>query len=295
MHFVLLALGAALQTNMILLPSDQSAPPIAEQPKDGSSPARLLNMFEVFTPDSYPAEALRNEEQGISRASISLDAAGRLTDCRIALSSGSASLDRQTCAALKARGKFAAARDAKARRFASNVMVSVKWALPEAPMTPFTDSGLRTIFRFDAKGKAGPCRIELLFNSIAPIIPCVVKDGREERMIKYELAGQPPISRDMVFEEGLRIGGPDGALPIGKQSGETLLRKLTVALTIDPVGAVSNCAPISIEAQEDQRASPWCEMLAEMKFDPLPANQADRSARYLVYFMAVYLRSAVVK
>ena len=294
MQFLLFALGAALQTTTVVLPpSVPPLPPIAEQQSDGGTHPRLLNMREVFSLESYPAEALLNKEQGLTTARVSVDAAGRLTECRIEQSSGSAIIDRETCAALRAKARFAPGLDANARRINSTLLVRVEWVMPKASILPFKDSGMRIVLAYDAKGKGRSCGVEQLFDSIVKGDACALIADKQEQMVKNELAGKPPISREMVFEEGLLIGGPEGALAIGMRSGETLLRKLSIALTIDPDGKVSDCLPVSPDALQAQRESQWCEHFsAGTQSDPLPPSQADRSVRHAVYYMAVYLRSA---
>ncbi|MCY7340211.1 MAG: energy transducer TonB [Sphingomonas bacterium] len=293
MHFILFVLGAALQTTTVVLPSVPPVPPIAEQQNDGGTHPQLLSLREVFSLHSYPVEALINKEQGIAKARVSVDAAGRLTDCRIEQSSGSAIIDRETCAALRARARFAPGLDAKGHRINSTLLVWAEWVLPKASILPFKDSGMRIVLAYDAKGKAQSCRVEKLFDSVIEGDACALVADQQEQMVKNELAGKPPISREMVFEEGQLIGGPDGAIAIGTRSGETLLRKQSIALTIDPDGKLSDCRPVSLDPLPVFIEALWCRrFLASAESNPLPPSQVDRSARHSVYYMAVYLRSA---
>ena len=294
MHFTLIALAAAVQTATALTP--HTVPPfspIAEQQNDGGTHPQLLNLREVFSLHSYPVEALINKEQGIAKVRVSVDAAGRLTACRIETSSDSAIIDRETCAALNARARFAPGVDAKGHRINSTLLISAAWVLPEASILPFKDSGMRIVLAYDAKGKAQTCRVEKLFDSVIEGDACALIADQQKQLVENELAGKTPINREIIFEEGQLIGGPDGASAIGMRSGETLLRKQSIALTIDPDGKLSDCRPVSIDALPALNEVLWCRrFLASAKSDPLSPSQADRSLRHSVYYIAIYLRSS---
>lgn len=63
-----------------------------------------------FGADDYPRAALRNEEAGTVRFRIAIGPNGRVGDCTITGSSGSAALDGATCRILRARIRYAPAR-----------------------------------------------------------------------------------------------------------------------------------------------------------------------------------------
>jgi TonB family protein len=85
-----------------------------------------------FSTDDYPAEALRLVEQGTVRFAILVDAEGRVADCTVTVSSGSASLDEATCRIVRERMRYRPAGDpqgnAVARREAD---LAVTWSLPD--------------------------------------------------------------------------------------------------------------------------------------------------------------------
>ena len=80
----------------------------------------------------YPASALRAGEEGVVDYEIGVGADGRVTDCRIVASSGSAILDSATCRAIRARARFAPARDSAGRPTADRLRGRVGWRLPAA-------------------------------------------------------------------------------------------------------------------------------------------------------------------
>jgi TonB family protein len=109
----------------------QSAPATAAKP--AGDPGAWIMVSD------YPPAALRARQTGAVRFELRIDAAGRPTDCAILESSGSADLDRQTCALMGQRARFSPALDAGGKPVASTWASRVRWALPaEAPPVPAT-------------------------------------------------------------------------------------------------------------------------------------------------------------
>ncbi|CAA9490295.1 MAG: hypothetical protein AVDCRST_MAG39-757 [uncultured Sphingomonadaceae bacterium] len=78
----------------------------------------------------YPASALRNDEQGTVRVRLSVDPNGRVDDCSVILSSGSNSLDAETCRIFQRRARFRPATDADGRPVSGSNEQSISWRLP---------------------------------------------------------------------------------------------------------------------------------------------------------------------
>lgn len=85
----------------------------------------------LFSTDDYPQAALRREEQGTVAFTLSINRRGRVDECVIATSSGSAALDSATCRVLQRRGRFTPARDASGKRVADTMSGRIRWQLPE--------------------------------------------------------------------------------------------------------------------------------------------------------------------
>lgn len=81
--------------------------------------------------DDYPIPSLRAGEQGRVALTMVVDEAGRVADCLIRESSGSAALDAAACAALKGRGRFVPALDAQGCPTRSRVNRNVRWTIPQ--------------------------------------------------------------------------------------------------------------------------------------------------------------------
>ncbi|HYD36402.1 MAG TPA: energy transducer TonB, partial [Allosphingosinicella sp.] len=56
---------------------------------------------------------------------------GRVTDCTVTASSGSAALDSATCRLMKQRARFTPARDSDGHPTSDSVSNAIRWVLPE--------------------------------------------------------------------------------------------------------------------------------------------------------------------
>lgn len=83
-----------------------------------------------FSNDDYPGDALGNGQQGTSMILWSIDTSGRVTDCKVIKSSGTASLDRASCQAVVRRGRYKPARGNDGKPVLSHAMRRVVWRLP---------------------------------------------------------------------------------------------------------------------------------------------------------------------
>lgn len=98
----------------------------------GLTPAKPRSMpVTWFTNDDYPAAALRAEQQGNVGFRVTVDATGRVTDCTVWLSSGSALLDATTCSLMRRRGRFNPGRDASGQAVPSAWVSGLRWRVPE--------------------------------------------------------------------------------------------------------------------------------------------------------------------
>lgn len=81
--------------------------------------------------DDYPSDAIRAGRQGEVAMIWKIGTDGRLSDCRIVLSSGTPSLDAASCTAMTKRGVYQPARDAGGTPIISWGSRKVRWRLPQ--------------------------------------------------------------------------------------------------------------------------------------------------------------------
>jgi TonB family protein len=98
-------------------------------PDELPSASLVPDLAEYITAADYPAEALRQGQQGETEFALILSSEGQPTDCRITRSSGSQLLDDATCRAMVERARFVPARDEHRRPVRSGYFSSVRWRI----------------------------------------------------------------------------------------------------------------------------------------------------------------------
>ena len=125
------------------IPDDQGPPPEEPPPPPaagseippplvpGAEPARArANLASYFSADDYPAAALRDGAQGRVAVSLEVGPDGRVTNCVVTQSSGSAALDSTTCRIIRSRARYTPARDAQGQAVPGNHEATITWQLP---------------------------------------------------------------------------------------------------------------------------------------------------------------------
>ncbi|WEK43712.1 MAG: energy transducer TonB [Candidatus Sphingomonas colombiensis] len=114
----------------VLAPPPPPAPPPAP-PRVSQAAVAKGNPGQYFNSDNYPPSALRAGEQGRVVAALTIGTDGRVTDCEVSSSSGSAALDQATCRIAKSRVRYSPAKDENGQPIASRTSLPVKWVIPE--------------------------------------------------------------------------------------------------------------------------------------------------------------------
>lgn len=107
-------------------PELSPAPPSARP----GEPARArANLASYVSNDDYPAAALRDEEQGTTGFRLAIGPDGRVTNCSVTSSSGSAALDTTTCRIMRNRARFTPARDSEGRPTTDTQSARITWRI----------------------------------------------------------------------------------------------------------------------------------------------------------------------
>jgi protein TonB len=115
----------------ILIEPPRPLPPPPPPAVARGEPARAkANLGRYVSDADYPSDAIRREEQGATRFRLAVGPDGRVTDCTVIGSSGSAALDLATCRLMKSRARFAPAHDSSGNAVADAVSSSITWRLP---------------------------------------------------------------------------------------------------------------------------------------------------------------------
>lgn len=115
-----------------------AAPAAADPPIRAQSVQPLPSLFSAR---DYPAEAVRNREEGSVGFRIEVGADGRPSGCSIAASSGSALLDATTCRLLMERARFRPARDSRGKPTSDSFNGRIIWRMP--PVQPRLETAQR--------------------------------------------------------------------------------------------------------------------------------------------------------
>lgn len=85
---------------------------------------------EWVTTNDYPAQDLREGNQGLVRVHLAVNAGGAATACTVTASSGFPRLDAAACARLVSRSRFEPATDTSGAKASGSFNTSVRWSIP---------------------------------------------------------------------------------------------------------------------------------------------------------------------
>lgn len=83
------------------------------------------------TPNDYPSRALREEREGTTSFSVTVNLSGRAENCRVTRSSGHSDLDDATCKNIQRRARFRPATNGEGQEITSTWSSSVRWQIPD--------------------------------------------------------------------------------------------------------------------------------------------------------------------
>ena len=102
-------------------------PPPAAPPKP---PVPRGNPGSWAGPDDYPSRALREEREGVTRFTVTVDTNGKVASCQVTGSSGHADLDEATCKNISRRGRFKPSTDSNGNPVTGTWSSAVRWQMP---------------------------------------------------------------------------------------------------------------------------------------------------------------------
>ena len=202
------------------------------------------NIAAVIGNEDYPIDAMRNSEQGTVGFVLTLDERGRVADCVVEYSSGSASLDAQTCRLMWLRIQLEPGRDKAGNPVTSALRAKIRWVLPEPTPIPISPWTAAMIWQIDRAGALKSCVVE----RDGPF-PDKGADKEEcnraaEAPAHFNLTLRDGNSQDVatvVFESRFIPGVKMPSAMPGEGSGEVLLHREAIRFAIGADGKTSNC------------------------------------------------------
>ena len=115
-------------------PKDIPPPPVVAPPPKPSEakPAQIKGdpSFGI-TSDDYPSSSQRNGEEGVTSIAYDIGVDGRISNCKVTGSSGSATLDETTCTLSTRRARYKPAQDAAGNPIPSHGTRRIRWQIPK--------------------------------------------------------------------------------------------------------------------------------------------------------------------
>lgn len=203
----------AAETAGFALDTAQESWPRAAIPDDGFA--------RIDPAEHYPAAALAAREEGLVAMELAIDAAGRVTACKVNESSQSAALDDAACALMRSQGKFQPALDSDGKATKSVLAANFRWTLPDeigadgerirtAPVAPFpmSEPGSATITMIvGVDGRITECRFANTNGfGAAPngFTPCDMF-GKQMRYTPFTDAAGKPVAKRVILRTDLTI------------------------------------------------------------------------------------------
>lgn len=238
---------------------------------------------------SYPAAALRANEEGRVVFELAIDAGGTVTGCKVMTSSGSAVLDAATCDAARSKARFTPARDASGRALVSTWRRATRWALPQVVPIPIASFSSIAKLDISAVGTLNKCTAEAKGNVPVDTLgePCAAfGNGPAETYLK--LKGELRAAHALVVNETTLVFDGDVGFPEQHRIGGRKVMSLArVRFDVNGDGQVFNCrvletagtpprlcpqpmGPFVVSGGADTGRTRGATMLVAFSYQPLP-------------------------
>jgi protein TonB len=236
------------------------APPAPKRKRGVVAAKAQANLASYFTDDDYPAEAIRQEQQGTAAFQLSIDRAGKVTACEITRTSGSTILDQTTCRIMLERPRFEPARDRRGRAIEDKATGRIMWKLPE-PENEFRMKmpERQTItYRILRDGSLADCKGEsvdggkVVLSSNEADCPSRAPPAA----IMTAIRSQSEVAEPRVRSEMRLLRQASEPWPQFKEPGQKVLSRVDARLTVEADGRVSGCTVLEMTSLIGPAPSP---------------------------------------
>lgn len=218
----------------------------------------------------YPLDALTLGETGTSSVKFTVLTNGRVTDCTIVFSAGSA-LDEQACKLITERFRYSPALDLKGKPTSEVRNQAVRWVLPPIERRNSNPAVQRDIFTISNKGLVARCVVEPKDSPVAD--SCDLYKGQAVSYGKNVRVDQLLIDSRVVTSKNEYEFPP---LPPGKWTSYLV----TSYLTINNDGSVAKCS-LRYSFPDGKTWSGECpRSMMEDHYFRLSASEATRDITY---------------
>lgn len=215
----------------------------AELPKR-TRKAKLLNGEKVAQSMDYPRKALVRRQTGTTTMLLLVGLEGTVERCAVANSSGSVTLDNQSCSLFIANAKFDPARDRRGRAVASVFQQRLSWRLQEESQVELKEWVNRLSAVVGPENEVRSCKAELFFNEQWIKTDATVCDEFLKRGSAILAAARKKSMLDdaTVVIETWTVTSSERAIPeIGRRRGEVLIMLRSATARYDANGERTYC------------------------------------------------------
>ncbi|RXZ66298.1 energy transducer TonB [Pelagerythrobacter rhizovicinus] len=125
-----------------------------------SNPTPRCNPGRWVTTDDYPEAAINAGEEGVTSFTLSIDAEGHPTNCRINSSSGSSRLDARVCPLVMRRAKFVPAFSEAGKPVEAEWSSAIRWEIPKKRLADVAPAGrLIGTYIIEKDGTGSECEV----------------------------------------------------------------------------------------------------------------------------------------
>lgn len=257
-----------------------SSPTLAKAPAPASAPVPIGSPGDWIGSSDYPATALRYEMTGVTAFRLTVDEAGKPTQCEVVGSSGFDVLDTATCDRVMAKALFTPSRDRRGKPTNGTYLGRIRWVMPDdhAPAPPRSEFFVRVLMTIDQTGKAIACRTAY---EVPDAPPAPSKESCQSFMDTFPLAMGSEVrgsfqgpAAEAEFVTALAFTPELRARVLAPRVGYEQRALNVVRFTATKEGTLGKCA------FEEQRGSArmisgGCLSISGSKFDP-PFSAIDK-------------------
>ena len=216
----------------------------ARLPK-ASKPPRILNSGALASSMDYPADAVRNGEEGTVEVWLEVAADGTVRQCGISGSSGSQALDNQTCDLMIANAKFRPAEDKRGLPVTGLFHQRMTWRL-EGRATEFAKNAItkdRFIIGPDAELRS--CKSEIWVRADnwveGPKGYCENLAQRAQGSLQLARERSKLHDAHVVFEARVFADPSEAMPPLAADPGDVLIYVRKGTMSFDESGKRISC------------------------------------------------------
>lgn len=257
-------------------------------PADSPREARLLNVQELVTANDYPLVSVEKEQQGTVTVRVKIGPDGFVSSCKVTKSSGHPPLDEQTCALLRARGRFDPATDRRGRAIASNFTQQMTWKLQDMevdPPLPRQAWMMRGTVSLDRHGKIVDCALSSTGFGSEPLF---CRPILEIARIESASTARPPgvVAAFSITDSYFLPAAADKVTIPPELPGAEKIAQQVSEVVIEPDGQISGCKGVRYSGAAGPETDA-CRLLTNARFVPAEAGGARLTGTIV---MTVYLQ-----